>query len=108
MTASLTVISRSDLVIRLVSDFARGLRCPVDSVPAPGRTAIRIELAEIDPYLLELLAHVAIAATKTGDVGEPLCQITYQHRGAPSEVTLGLRVAEFDIDAASPGVPQDH
>ena len=99
MVVHLTLVSENEVVLRLVGDFASGLGCALDTVPAsPGR-GIRAEVPDAGNTLLELLTHIALSATKGGvDVAEPLCRVTYRHGSAPSEVTLGLRIAEFSID----------
>jgi hypothetical protein len=101
MTVYLTVISGSDLILHLVSDFARGLGCTVDGVPEQHR-GIRIEVPDAGHTLVELLTHVALSATKAGvDPGEPLCKLTYRHAGASAQVRLVVRIAEFGIDATT-------
>jgi hypothetical protein len=102
MTVYLTLITGSDLVLHLVSDFARGLGCSVDVVRKQPHRGIRIEVPDAGHTLVELLTHVALSATKAGvDAGEPLCQLTYRHAGASAEVRLALRIAEFSIDATA-------
>jgi hypothetical protein len=102
MTVYLTLISGSDLILHLVSDFARGLGSAVDVVPEHQARGIRIEVPDAGHGLVELLTHVALSATKAGiDPGEPLCQLTYRHAGASAEVRLAVRIAEFSIEAAS-------
>ena len=100
MTVFVTLITESELLLHLVSDYARGLGCDVDGAnPAGG--SIRIEVDD-DRSLVELLTHVALSAAKAGvDFAEPLCHVTYQHRGVTSEVTLTLRIEEFRIDKAA-------
>jgi hypothetical protein len=103
MTVHLTLISSSNLILHLVSDFARGLGCPVDMLPEQPHRGIRIEVPDAGHPLIELLTHVALSATKAGvDPGEPLCQLTYRHAGASAEVRLAVRIAEFSIDATAP------
>jgi hypothetical protein len=86
MTVSVTLVSESDLILRLVHDFSHGLGCPVEM--STGRS-IRIQLDDVDHRLVELLTHVALSATKAGiDVAEPLCHVTYRHEGVTSDVTL--------------------
>jgi hypothetical protein len=102
MTVSVTLVSENDLVLRLVGDFAHGLGCPVDMKPMSSGRSIRIEVDDDDHSLVELLTHVALSAAKAGvDVAEPLCHVTYRHRGVTSDVTLTLRIAEFRIDTAA-------
>jgi hypothetical protein len=103
MIVHLTLVSENEVVLRLVGDFARGLGCALDTVPAsPGR-GIRTEVPDAGgDTLLELLTHIALSATKGGvNVAEPLCRVTYRHGSAPSQVTLGLRIAEFSIDTTA-------
>lgn len=103
MTGHLTLESRSEVVLRYVADFARGLGCAVDTPPDSHR-AIRMALPESSDALLELMSHVALSATRASvDISEPLCRVTFQHDNAPSVVTLGVRLAAFNIDAASSG-----
>jgi hypothetical protein len=102
MTVSVTLVSESDPVLRDVSDVARGLGCPVDTGPMTSSRSVRIEVDDDDHSLVELLTHVALCAAKAGvDVAEPLCHVTYRHRGVTSDVTLTLRIAEFRIDTAA-------
>ena len=84
MTVYLTLISGNDLILHLVSDFARGLGCAVDVVPEHPARGIRIEVPDAGQGLVE-----------------PLCQLTYRHAGACAEVRLAVRIAEFSIEAAS-------
>jgi hypothetical protein len=102
MNVYLTLISGNNLILHLVSDFARGLGCSVDSVPEQPHRGIRIEVPEAGHTLVELLTHVALSATRAGvDPGEPLCQLTHRHAGASAEVRLAVRIAEFSIDATA-------
>jgi hypothetical protein len=99
MNITVTVVSKNDVLLRLVRDFAHGLGCRVEMVPTPSVGSIRIALNEDEQSLVELLTHVALSAAKAGiDVAEPLCHVTYQHRSVTSQVTLSLRLAEFHID----------
>ena len=101
MTVFVTFVSESDVLLGLVSDYARGLGCQVDVGLMSSNRSIRIEVDD-DRSLVELLTHVALAAAKAGvEVSEPLCQVTYRHRGVTSDVTLTLRIAEFRIDTAA-------
>ena len=101
MNATLTLVSGQDQVIDLVGDFARGLGCSVADEPVESGRSIRIELPEAAHVLVELLTHVALSATKAGvNVAEPLCHVSYQHRGVSSAVKLAIRITEFGIDAA--------
>lgn len=102
MTAHLTLLSENEVLLRLVADFARGLGCPLHAVPASTGRGITAEVPDAGDTLLALLTHVALSATKAEvDVAEPLCRVTYRHGSAPSEVTLGLRIAEFSLGAAA-------
>jgi hypothetical protein len=103
MMVSLIVFSESDVLLRLVGDFARGLGCPVNPTLAPLARGVQTELPDGDDTLLELLNHVALSATKAGvDLWEPLCRVTYWHPGASAEVAIGLRVAEFNLNKHGP------
>ena len=100
MAVFVTLVSENDLILRLVSEFAHGLGCPVDIGQMSSGHSIRIEVDDDDRNLVELLTHVALSAAKAGvDVAEPLCHVTYP--GATSDVTLTLRIAEFRIDKAT-------
>jgi hypothetical protein len=103
MTIAVTLVTKSDPLLRLVRDFAHGLGCHVDTAPASSGHGIRIALDENDDHsLVELLTHVALSAAKAGiDLAEPLFHVTYRHRSVTSEVTLTLRIAEFRIDKAA-------
>ena len=104
MTGHLILESKSEVVLRYVADFARGLGCAVDTPPGSNRRSIRMALPESSDSLLELMSHVALSATRAGvDIGEPVCHVTFQHDNAPSVVTIVLRLAAFNIDAASSG-----
>jgi len=103
MAVFLSLVSESDLILRLVSEFAHGLGCPVDIGLMSSGHSIRIEVDDDDRNLVELLTHVALSAAKAGvDVAEPLCHVTYRHPGAPSDVTLTLRITDFRIDTDTP------
>ena len=103
MTVYLTLTSGNDLVLRLVSEFARGLGCAVDAASTTANHRIRIEVPDNGHTLVELLTHVALSATKAGiDLTEPLCEVASRHVGASSEVKLAFRVAEFSIDTTAP------
>ena len=102
MTVYLTLISGNNLILHLVSDFARGLGCTLDVVPEQPHRGIRIEVPDSGHTLVELLTHVALSATKAGvDPGEPLCELTYRHAGASAEVRLAVRIAAFSIDTTT-------
>jgi hypothetical protein len=99
MAVFVTLVSENDPILRLVGEFAHGLGCPVDMGLISSGHSIRIEVDDDDRKLVELLTHVALSAAKAGvDVTEPLCHVT--SRGATSDVTLTLRIAEFRIDTA--------
>jgi hypothetical protein len=103
MTIVVTLVTESDQLLRLVSDFAHGLGCRVDRAPTSSGHSIRIAVDEDDDHsLVELLTHVALSAAKAGvDLAEPLFHVTYRHRSVSSEVTLTLRIADFRIDKAA-------
>ncbi len=100
MTAHLTLESKSEALLRLVSDFAHGLGAEVDTPPGSGLGAIRIALPDTSDDLLELVSHIALSATRAGvALDEPTCRVTFRHANAPSMVTLALRIAAFDIES---------
>jgi len=102
MTVSVTLVSENDLVLSLVRDFAQGLGCPVDGSAGFSDRSIRIALEDDEHSLVELLTHVALSTAKAGvDVAEPLCHVTYRHRGAISDVTLTLRITDFHLDSTA-------
>ena len=102
MTGHLTLESKNEVVVRYVADFARGLGCAVATPHDSHGRAIRMQLPESSDALLELISHVALSATRANvDIGEPVCHLTFQHENAPSVVTLGLRIAAFEIDSAT-------
>lgn len=102
MTIAVTLVTESDLLRRLVRDFAHGFGCRVDMAPTSSGRSIRIAVNDDDRTLLELLTHVALSAAKAGvDVAEPVCHVTYRHPSVASEVRLTLRIAEFRIDKAA-------
>jgi len=102
MTGHLTVESRHPFVLTAVEDFARGLGCTIEAPREGAAAAVRITLPESSDHVLELMTHVALSATRAGaDLDEPVCRVSFQPGSAASVVTLGLRIAEFDIDAAS-------
>ena len=104
MTGHLTLESKSEIVLRYVADFARGLGCVVTTPADAHGRAIRMELPESSDALLELMSHVALSATRAGvDIAEPVCHVIFRHDRAPSVVTLDVRLAAFNIDAASAG-----
>ena len=99
MTVHLTLVSQNEKVLNLVGDFARGLGSTAVAAPSPLGHSLRTELPDAGETLLELLSYVALSATRAGiDPAEPFCRVTYWHRGAAAEVTLGLRVAEFLLE----------
>lgn len=101
MTAHLTVESRSDVVLRLTADFARGLGCQTDAAEIASGRFIRIEVPSGTDELFELLTHLALSATKAGiHVDEPLCRVTFHHDRAASAVAMALRLMQFDMKGA--------
>jgi len=85
-----------------VADFARGLGCGVEDGRRGDTPLIRITMPESTDHVIELMSHVALSATRAlVDLDEPVCRVTFQHGGAASVVTLGLRVTEFDITPAA-------
>jgi len=99
MTVHLMLFSQSETVLRLVGDFARGLGCVPTAMPPSQGRGLRTELPDAGETLLELLSYIALSATKAGiDPAEPFCRVTYWHRGAAAQVSIGLRVAEFGLE----------
>jgi len=102
MKVQLTVRSTSDVVLHLVSDYAKGLGYTVGGDDAFTPTEVRITMPDVEQGLVELLTHVALSATKAGvDVGEPICEVVCHHGGASADVRLALRLTELTIDAAA-------
>jgi hypothetical protein len=91
-----TVVSHSATLLNLVRDFAKGLGWTLGP-DAPSAVSL-IEPSEPGhDQLLNLLTSVSLSAAKAGvDPGEPICRVRYR-QGPGSEVTLGLRIAEFDL-----------
>src|SRR5688572_10981162 len=100
MRMLITVGSRNQRLLGLVRDFAVGLGFTNQPAP-PSQVAVSLEQGS-DETLLHLLTHVALSATKSGvEPDEPLCLVTFQEHRATSEVTLGLRIASFDLQSAT-------
>ena len=101
MSMRFAVVSSNQELLALVRDFALGLGLAADAVRP---TEIVVSHRDgTDDVVLELLSHVALCAARTGvDSSEPLCTVTYVPGEAPSEVTLGLRIAAFDLKSTSP------
>ena len=98
MMVRFTLLTGNETVLLQVSDFAKGLGCTPDS---PRGRELCVEMPGAGDMLLELLSYVGLTATKAGiPPEEPLCRVTYWHRGAVAEVTLGLRLAEFGLERA--------
>ena len=96
----LTVDSQNKRLLGLVRDFAVGLGFQNEPGP-PSQVAVSLPQAS-DETLLHLLTHVALSATKSGmETTEPLCRVTFREAGAASEVTLGLKIASFDLQSAT-------
>ena len=94
-----TVVSQSERLLGLVRDFAVGLGFASEPGP-PSQVAVSLTQGSNDT-LLHLLTHIALSATKSGvETSEPVCRVTFQEPGAPSEVSLGLKIASFDLRAA--------
>ena len=101
MIVRLILFSENEMILGLVGDFAKGLGCTLGAAPLSLGRGLQTEFTDAGDTLLELLSYVALTATKAGiNPAEPLCRVTYWHRGASAEVTLGLRVAEFSLDRA--------
>ena len=96
MTVHLRLVSESERLVRLVGEFAQGLGCTLEAAP-PGSGELRAEVPGAEA-LLELLSYVALSATKLGvQVLESLCEVTYRHDTAASDVTLGLRIVDIRL-----------
>ncbi len=95
----MTVVSQSERLLGLVRDFAVGLGFASEPGP-PSQVAVSLTQGSNDT-LLHLLTNIALSATKSGvETSEPVCRVTFQEPGAPSEVSLGLKIASFDLRAA--------
>jgi hypothetical protein len=104
MRMLVTVDSQNERLLGLVRDFAVGLGFTAER-GSPSQVAVSLPQAS-DETLLHLLTHVALSATKSGvEPGEPICQVTFQEDGAPSEVRLGLRIASFDLQSPKKAKP---
>ena len=102
MRMLITVGSQNQRLLGLVRDFAVGLGFTSEPTSS-SQVALSVPEAS-DETLLHLLTHVALSATKAGvDPDEPLCRVTFQEHRAASEVTLGLRIASFDLQSATRG-----
>jgi hypothetical protein len=102
MTAELTVVSTSGVVLKLVGDYAHGLGCATESVSRAEGPAIRIDIAQYEARLVDILTHVALACAKAGlDVNEPWCELTYRGTKANSQVRLALRITSFNIEGSA-------
>ncbi|HEX5110178.1 MAG TPA: hypothetical protein VFV95_17125 [Vicinamibacterales bacterium] len=96
MRLELTVVSQSAALLRLVREFAEGLGWTLASI-APSSITLREPEESPPERVLNLLTYVSLSAAKEGiDTSEPLCRIRYRE-GHSSEVTLGVRITEFDI-----------
>lgn len=107
MTAELIVVSASGIVLKLVGDYAQGLGCTSESVSRPEGPGIRIDIAQYEARLVDILTHVALACAKAGlDVNEPWCELTYRGAKANSQVRLALRIARFNIEGVTAGATE--
>ena len=96
MHLELTVVSASGTLLNLVREFAQGLGWTLGS-DAPSAIHLIGPKERGQDQLLNILTYLSLSAAKAGvEPGEPLCQIRYRE-GAASAVTLGLRIAEFDL-----------
>ena len=97
MRLQLTVVSDSGPLLRHVRDFAEGLGWKLASDAPSAINLLEPEEGRGPDSLLNLLTYVSLSAAKVGvDSTEPLCRIQYRE-GPASQVTLGLRIAEFDL-----------
>lgn len=94
-----TVVSQSERLLGLVRDFAVGLGLASEPGP-PSHVAVSLTQGSHET-LLHLLTHIALSAAKSGvETSEPVCRVTFHEPGAASEVSLGLKIASFDLQAA--------
>ena len=97
MRLQLTVISDSGMLLRHVREFAEGLGWKLASDAPSAINLVEPDEARGSDQLLNLLTYVSLSAVKAGvDSSEPLCRIQYRE-GPASQVTLGLRIAEFNL-----------
>ena len=98
MTVHFTLVSDNELLLRLVREFAQGLGWTVEEAPV-GISVVQPDILDGGDHLLRLLTYVALAAAKAGiDASEPLCHVRYRE-GKGAEVSLGVRIADFDMKA---------
>ena len=101
MTAHLMLESENDALLRTVGDFATGLGYPPEVPPGMDGRAIKLRIPESSEMLLDLVAHVALSATKVNvDLDEPICHVLFRHANASATVRIDLRIAQFHIDSA--------
>jgi hypothetical protein len=95
----MTLTSQNGTLLQLVREFAEGLGWMADPAAPSAIICRRPENTASPDDLLNLLTYVALSATKAGvDPSEPLCRIVYR-QGEASQVTLGIRIADFDLSA---------
>ena len=93
----LTVVSDNGMLLRHVREFAEGLGWKLASDAPSAINLVEPDEGRGPDQLLNLLTYVSLSAARAGvDPSEPLCRIQYRE-GPASQVTLGLRIAEFDL-----------
>jgi hypothetical protein len=98
MRVQFTLVSRNGALLRLVSEFAQGLGWTVEAAPTSAISVFQSDGQLAPDHLVRLLTYVGLAAAKTGvDSSEPLCEVTYREDNAAAQVTMGLRIAHFDM-----------
>jgi hypothetical protein len=104
MIVHFILTSTSDVLRRLVAEFAQGLGCT--TLPsAAGAANLRVEVPDGADTLLSLLTYVALSSMKLQlDLREPLCAVTYKHAAEASEVTLTLRIADIALQKTASSV----
>ena len=100
MRVNFTLVSQNEALLRHVREFAQGLGWTVEAAPASAISVFQSDGQLAPDHLVRLLTYVGLAAAKSGvDSSEPLCQVTYREDNAAAEVTMGLRIAQFDMKA---------
>jgi hypothetical protein len=85
------------MLLRHVREFAEGLGWTLASDAPSAINLVEPDEGRDPDHLLNLLTYVSLTAAQAGiQTSEPLCRIQYRE-GPASQVTLGLRIAEFDL-----------
>jgi hypothetical protein len=102
MIIQFTLASQSHALLKLVHEFAEGLKCEVD-VRATPHADVRARLPEEAgaDLLLHLVSYVALSAVKLElDESEPQCRVRFREPKAAA-VTLAFSVSAIDLGDAS-------